>query len=217
MSLKQDFIKVLSKLETLMSQKGEHFRARAYSKAKDSLILHPNDIQNKEDLRGIKGIGKTIIEKFQEFKETGTLQTLEKEKQNPMFIFTNVYGIGPKKAKELVKKHNVSTIAELRERQDELLNDVQKKGLKYYEDILERIPRTEIVEYEKKLKKYINKIKGPNSQFEIVGSYRRGNKDSGDIDIIITDKDNNPEVFVRFIDILIKKKIMVEVLSIGVG
>ena len=70
MSLKQDFIKVLSKLETLMSQKGEHFRARAYSKAKDSLILHPNDIQNKEDLRGIKGIGKTIIEKFQEFKET---------------------------------------------------------------------------------------------------------------------------------------------------
>ena len=215
MSLKQDFIKVLSKLETLMSQKGEHFRARAYSKAKDSLILHPTEIQNKEDLQGIKGIGKTIIEKFQEFKETGTLQTLEKEKENPMFIFTNVYGIGPKKAKELVKKHNVTTIAELRQRQDELLNDVQKKGLKYYEDILERIPRAEIVEYEKKLKKYFNKIKGPNSQFEIVGSYRRGNKDSGDIDIIITDKDNDPEVFIRFIDILIKKKIMVEVLSRG--
>ena len=35
----------------------------------------------------------------------------------------------------------------LRERQDELLNDVQKKGLRYYEDILERIPRKEINNY----------------------------------------------------------------------
>ena len=53
-------------------------------------------------------------------------------------MFTDVYGIGPKKAQELVKKHSVTTIQELRDRQDDLLNDVQKKGLKYYERCLRK-------------------------------------------------------------------------------
>ena len=43
-----------------------------------------------------------------------------------------------KKAKELVNKHKITTIKELREKQDDVLNDVQK-GLKYYEDIIKRI------------------------------------------------------------------------------
>ena len=215
MDRKNEFIAILEKLEKIMSQKGEFFRARAYSKARDALVLHKEPIVDKKDLAGIKGIGKTIIDKFQEFKETGTLKAIEKEKENPMFLFTNVYGIGPKKAKELVKKHKVSTIAELRERQDELLNDVQKKGLKYYEDILKRIPRREIVSYEKTLTTVFNKVKNANSKFEIVGSYRRGKQDSGDIDIIITDENDDESVFVNFIDALIKKKVLVEVLSRG--
>ena len=212
MDLKSKFTDVLEKLEKLMYQKGEHFRARAYSKAKDALVLHNEPIVNKEDLKGIKGIGNTIIGKFQEFKETGTLNALEKEKNNPMFIFTDVYGIGPKKAKELVQKHKITSIKQLRDQQNEVLNDVQKKGLKYYEDILERIPRSEIVKYEKSLKKHFDKVKNSTSRFEIVGSYRRGKQESGDIDIIVTGDDT---VFINFIDELIRKKIMIEVLSRG--
>ena len=45
----------------------------------------------------------------------------------------------------------------------------------------------------------------PDSKFEIVGSYRRGLKSSGDIDVIITAE--SPKVFINFIDELIKKKI----------
>ena len=212
MDLKSKFTDVLEKLEKLMYQKGEHFRARAYSKAKDALVLHNEPVVNKEDLKGIKGIGNTIIGKFQEFKETGTLNALEKEKNNPMFIFTDVYGIGPKKAKELVQKHKITSIKQLRDQQNEVLNDVQKKGLKYYEDILERIPRSEIVKYEKSLKKHFDKVKNSTSRFEIVGSYRRGKQESGDIDIIVTGDDI---VFINFIDELIRKKIMIEVLSRG--
>ena len=35
--------------------------------------------------------------------ETGTLQVLERAKNDPMLIFTEVYGIGSKKAYELLK------------------------------------------------------------------------------------------------------------------
>ena len=214
-SMNAQFVKVLEQLESLMMKKGEHFRARAYTKAKEAIILYKNPITEVSQLKGQPGIGKTILNKLQEFKDTGTLNVLEKAKSNPMFIFTEVYGIGPKKAEELVKKHNVKTIAELRARQEELLNDVQKKGLKYYEDILKRIPRKEIDTYEKELKKIFDKVKNKDSTFQIMGSYRRGAKDSGDIDICISDPKDDVGVFNRFIDALIEKNILIEVLSRG--
>ena len=78
-------------------------------------------------------------------------------------------------------KKGLTTIAQLRERQDELLNDVQKKGLRHYEDILKRIPSSEVAEYEKVFRRAFNKVKQDGDEFEMLGSYRRGNKTSGDI------------------------------------
>lgn len=215
MTYNTKFVKVLEQLESLMMKKGEHFRARAYTKAKESIILFKEPITEVAQLKSLRGIGNTILTKLQEYVDTGTLVVLEKAKTNPMFIFIDVYGIGPKKASELVKKHNVKTIAELRKRQDELLNDVQKKGLKYYEDILKRIPRKEIDLYEKELKKIFDSVKNKDSSFQIMGSYRRGSSDSGDIDICISDSGDDVELFNRFIDALIEKKMLIEVLSRG--
>ena len=215
MSHNQKFIKLLEQLESIMSKKGEHFRARAYAKAREAIIVYNKPITEVNQLKGVRGIGSTILTKFQTYLDTGTLSVIEKAKTDPLFIFTEIYGVGPKKADELIKKHNVKTIAELRKRQDELLNDVQKKGLKYYEDILKRIPRREIQTYEKRLLKIFETVKNPGSTMQILGSYRRGAKDSGDIDICISDPDNDPVVFVNFIDRLIEKNILIEVLSRG--
>lgn len=95
-------------------------------------------------------------------------------------------------------------------------------GLKYYEDILKRIPRSEIEEYKKIFEKDFAKVSlastsattgKSESNMEIVGSYRRGAQTSGDIDVIITSK--SPKVFVDFIDELIKENIILHVLSRG--
>lgn len=48
MDRKNEFIAILEKLEKLMSQKGEFFRARAYSKARDALVLHKDPIVEKK-------------------------------------------------------------------------------------------------------------------------------------------------------------------------
>lgn len=210
----KEFADLLDKLAGIMIKHGEPFRAKAYQKALDTIISYPGTITSLKQMEGLPGIGPAILDKLKEYVETGTLRILELEKTNPINILTDVYGIGPKKAEDLVKS-GIKTIAELRLRQDELLNSVQKIGLEFYEDILARIPRSEIEEYKTLFSKVFNKgtDKDNTSVFEIVGSYRRGALDSGDIDIIITGQ--NGQVYKAFIDDLIKNKIILHVLSRG--
>jgi len=206
--LNEIFFELMEKLSELMLKKGEPFRARAYQKAQETILAYPDDIINPQQLKGKPNIGPTITDKLNEYVETGALKVLEIEKNNPVNIFAEVYGIGPKKAKELVE-NNITSIDMLRENED-MLNDVQKKGLYYYEDILKRIPRSEIKEYENIFKNICNHEK---TKIEIVGSYRRGSESSGDIDVIITSE--FPDVFINFIDELIRHKLILEVLSRG--
>ena len=209
--LNEKFIELMEQLADIMLKQGEPFRARAYQKAQETIMAYPSDIMSPNDLKGKPGIGSTIMEKLNEYVETGTLKVLEREKNNPVNILAEVYGIGPKKAKELVD-NGITSIAQLRENQ-QMLNDIQKVGLRYYEDVLKRIPRSEIEDYKGLFESDFKKVATSDYKFEIVGSYRRGAQSSGDIDVIITS--DSPKVFINFIDELIKKKIILEILSRG--
>ena len=207
----EKFIQVLEALSNIMLRQGETFRARAYQKAQEFIMSYPNNIKNLNELKGKPNIGPAILEKLEEFISTGTLKIIEREKNNPINILSDVYGIGPKKAQELVEQ-GITTIEQLRANQKQLLNDTQIVGLKYYEDILKRIPRSEIEEYNT-LFKNIFKSQIKNASYEIVGSYRRRAADSGDIDVILTS--DSAQSFITFINILISQKIIIEVLSRG--
>ena len=207
--LNEKFIELMEQLADIMLKHGEPFRARAYQKAQETMMAYPHDIMSPNDLKGKPNIGATIMEKLNEYMETGTLKILEREKTNPVNILAEVYGIGPKKAKELVD-NGMTSIAELRENQH-LLNDIQKVGLHYYEDILKRIPRAEIEDYKTYFEKALPHVAG--AKMEIVGSYRRGAQSSGDIDVIITS--SSPQVFTKFVDNLLKEKIILHILSRG--
>jgi DNA ligase (NAD+) len=211
------FADVLGRLSTLMNKKGDNIRSRIYSRAQDTVLGITEDITDVKQLEGKPNIGPTILAKMAEYNETGTLRVFEREKENPEMWLTDIYGIGPKKAQELVKQ-GIKTIEELREQQDKLLNDIQRVGLKYYEDILKRIPRNEIEKFDKEFESSFNVATATagaddGSKYEIVGSYRRGAKTSGDIDVIITSRSAN--VFTEFVDDLKRKNVIIEVLSRG--
>jgi NAD-dependent DNA ligase/DNA polymerase/3'-5' exonuclease PolX len=231
-----NFIKLLNSLVTITKNQGEHFKSVAYTKAINELQKYlkstqvSTEVLSYNDLKKLKlpNIGKTILEKYEEFLKTGTLEVVEREKTNPVNIFANIYGIGPIKAKELVTKKNIVTLEQLRAQQNNiqenklpLLNTKQQIGLKYYEDLLKRIPRTEIEEFKELLTQNFSETLIENSEtqennsFEIVGSFRRNKSDSGDIDLIITSYNNNKSIFENFIKKLVAKHIVVELLSKG--
>jgi len=230
-----EFIKVLNELSIIMKNKGEVFRSLAYTKAINELKKYMSSenatpINSAHELKSLNlpNIGKTILEKYEEFLKTGTLEAIEKERANPINIFANIYGIGHVKANELVNSKNIKTLDELKEKQNELqenklplLNKKQQIGLKYYNDLLKRIPRTEINEFKSLFKSKFretiieNGELEENHKFEIAGSYRRKAENSGDIDLICTSYNNNKTVFTKFIEKLFSKNILIEALSSG--
>lgn len=92
------------------------------------------------------------MKKIGEFVEKGTIAFLERELKNPVNTLTMIHGVGPAAAEKLVSR-GVNSVQDLRaavENDPTILNDVQKLGLRYHDEIQMRIPREEIgtvVEY----------------------------------------------------------------------
>lgn len=184
---------IVSELNVLRKkeqQEGNTFKVVAYSKVIGQIQQLPK-VESMEDLREVKGIGKSILPKLEEIFETGKLKAAQEarkdKKMDIVDAFMNIYGVGRVKAQKLVTEEKMGSIEELRkgvEARPSLLNENQKVGLLYYEDFLERIPREEMVKHEKKITKMLHSV-SKDLEMVVVGSYRRGEPSSGDIDVLI--------------------------------
>lgn len=178
---------IIDALDTLrkrdLSEK-QPFKARAYATVISQLKQMDGPITRYEDANTLKGVGEQIQKKIKEIIETGHLRTADKAKEvyhiGALDQLQQVYGIGPAKAKALVEA-GIRSVADLRRavKQDPaLLHEKQTIGLKYYEELLERIPREEMLVHQDILKHYLKDA-------ELVGSFRRSAPTSGDIDVLI--------------------------------
>ena len=150
-----------------------------------------------DELSNIKGIGKSSIEKVKEIIETGKLKYLDelKEEYKNIIKLTKVKGIGIKLAYKLYNEHNIKTIKDLKKNSN-LLSKGIIINLKYYNDSLKKIPRSEI----KLLDNHIKNNISNDIKYKIVGSYRREKDYSNDIDILIYSKDKLIDKFLKIIE-----------------
>jgi DNA polymerase beta len=218
---KQQIIDALGILKKKELANRAIFKAKAYGKVVDELKMSNKPIHAIEDLAGIPGVGEQIQKKIKEIIETGHLVAADVAKEEMHLdahdILQGVYGIGVVKAKSLIEA-GIKTIPQLREAlaaDPKLLNEKQKIGLQYYEDILKRIPRAEMIKLERVL---LDNMKG-KMKGVVVGSYRRGTSDSGDIDVLLTlpagPVEKRSSAFGEYVERLRASGFMVEVLSEG--
>ena len=211
--VKTRIIDIFKQLGNHEKNNGESFKASAYFRAVKN--IQGLDELTESSLNAVKGIGKSLTEKIMSIVNTGTCPAYEKIKnvKDVKKDFLDISGVGPKKAKELVEK-GFSSIDMLRSAPNlsELLNDKQLIGLKYYDDILERIPQQEIVNHETYLKNVLQSIDS-TAELTIAGSYRRRAKDSGDIDVLLK---GTPALYKKFISVLEKDGYLYETLAKGV-
>jgi DNA polymerase beta len=201
------------------------FGARAYAKVITQLKNFDGPITSYQDVQGIDGIGEKIQKKIKEILETGVLASAEKAKElyniDALDAFQNIYGVGPAKATELVKAGytNITQLREAIKKNPKLLNDKQKIGLKYYEDLLERIPRDEMEEH-RDILDALKPVEMEDYETEIVGSFRREAQNSGDIDVLIrvpdgTDAKTAKENLALYVKMLEGFGYIEEVLALG--
>jgi DNA polymerase beta len=241
MDYKQAILDALEVMRKKSVADKEPFKARAYSK----VILQIKDlpsVSSYDDVAGVTGIGEKIRDKIIEILATGQLSAANKAKGayhlDANEIFLKIYGVGPAKAKEIVDA-GIYTIEALRAEfariEKTIIENAKKKkservkipkyynentaiGLKYYEPLLERIPRAEMLQHNA----YLRSMMPPEFPFEIeiVGSFRRQAETSGDIDVLIriprgTDLGLANLVFRNYIEKLQVTGYINEILALG--
>ena len=178
-----DALDVLRRSELLnKADPTARFKAAAYLKVYKAIKDIPS-ITSYDDLKDIKGIGTEIRAKIKDVLATGKSASAEKARTESVEVadqLLKIYGVGPVKASELIKA-GIRSLDDLR-KHPELLNENQKLGLKYYNDINKRIPREEIDIHRQDI---WDSVEG-DLTIEIAGSYRRGAPNSGDIDVLVT-------------------------------
>ena len=198
MDIIEEFVKYSKYLKNKLEETNDSkvsFRYKSTIITINILKKNINLINNLEKLIKLKGIGKGTIDKIKEINEHGCIKEITNfvVEINHIDTLVKVIGIGPKKAKQLVNDYKIETIDKLIEASEKgsiKLTKANKIGIKYYSDLQKKIPRNEVTKLFNIVKKTILNI-DPYFILEVCGSYRRELNESGDIDILITHKNEN--------------------------
>lgn len=187
--LNKNITDIFKKLIDIYRALGDDRRSFSYHKAIPVIEKLPFKIESSAQVKHLPTIGKSLQDHIQEILTTGKLSKLEHfendEKVKTIALFGEVWGVGPATALKLYEK-GYRTLEDLKN--EPSLTKAQRLGLQFFDDIKTRIPRHEVEEMEKLLRKIGQDIL-PEVVIVCGGSYRRGKSSCGDIDIIITHAD----------------------------
>ena len=167
-----------------------------------------------DKLAKVRGFGKKVLAQAREFLETGDI-TLIKEFENDelrlsMRAMTKIWGVGPKMARKMADPNigyglrNISDVRNAVENGQIQLNDGQKVGVEFYEDFQEKMTVYEVQRIAKIVKDKAKKFY-PDIELEIMGSYRRGKTQCGDVDLLLTHKEYTKTSPMGFLDELVER------------
>ena len=194
------------------------FKKKQYNVALNSFI------KNKEPVKSIDGVIRVLrqngmkLDKEEEYfaknKEykSAIVKKIHKmivsgklpEESEEFVAITNLSKIpefGEASARKLYKEYGVINVAELKilyEKNPSVITGKQSIGLRHFEDLSERISRTEMNVWNELLYQIylevVNELNPENPGYQMVGSYRRLSESSGDVDILITSENLGPEM-----------------------
>lgn len=196
----------LAELLELEEGSPQAFRVRAYEKAAAAVRDHPRPVADLTDLelQKLDGVGKSTAAKIRQIAETGTLDTLERlrDEYPPEFVaLTRIPGLGPKTVVMLRKELGVETVDDLKvalaaERLRELpglgakserkiANAIERLGL-HGKD--RRTPIIRVLPVAHQLVEALGAMEGV-VDVASCGSLRRFRETIGDVDIVVAADD----------------------------
>ncbi|KAI0515365.1 hypothetical protein F5B22DRAFT_646640 [Xylaria bambusicola] len=191
------FIGQLKKVRTLRTLEGDEVGVRAYSTSIAAIAAYPYPLSSTSEVARLPGCGLKIVELYRQWKEYGALEDIEEAASNSkmkvLMLFYEIWGVGAKTANDFYSRgwRDLDDIVEFGW---DSITRVQQIGVKYYEELQEKIPRAEVKSIADIILEHANKIK-KGFQMVIVGGYRRGKAASGDVDVILSHPDPSATEF----------------------
>jgi DNA polymerase IV len=118
-----------------------------------------------------------IITSVKELEESQTYQVLKK--------FESIWGVGADTATNLYYTHGYRRLGDIISHHWNNLSRVQQIGVKYYDEFLTPIPRREVQKIATLITSHAEAIL-PGVRSMLVGGYRRGKEECGDVDLLIS-------------------------------
>lgn len=197
---KKDVIQLLEKIATYMELKGENtFKVSAYRKAAQSLEIDERPLEEIEDVTELKGIGKSVGEVIDEYRQTGestTLADLEQEVPAGLVPLLKIQGLGSKKIAKLYKELNITDKEALQNACEQgKVSELSGFAKKTEQNILEAVkalgakkdhyPIDQMRGLSAEINEFLDTIDDID-KYEVAGSFRRYKEVSKDLDYIIS-------------------------------
>ncbi len=191
----------LQKLAKAYKSTNDKWRAYAYEKAISAIKRYARPISSGEEAAKIPGLGEKMASKVDEIISMGSIRKVEgvcnSEKVQAISLFTGVWGIGPTTAEVLYNQGHRS-LEDLKTKAT--LTRQQTIGLRLYDDLNERMSHDEAGELDAFVRQHAMEL---SRDLEVIGcgSFRRGKKTCGDLDVLITS--TNPDALKGLLDRLV--------------
>jgi DNA polymerase IV len=179
-------IQILEEMCKHYDQMQDQWRTLAYRKGITTLKKQTTKITTAKQAAALPFIGQRLADKIEEIVLTDRLRKLDNTRNDPLDavlrLFLGIYGAGLVQANKWIQAGYL-TLTDLQTKAK--LTESHKIGIEHYDDFNSRIPRAEAEAHGAIVKQALAKI-DPKFEATIMGSYRRGAKDSSDIDMILT-------------------------------
>ncbi|KAF1835506.1 hypothetical protein BDW02DRAFT_638568 [Decorospora gaudefroyi] len=179
-------IQILEEMCKHYDQMQDQWRTLSYRKCISTLKKQPIKITSAKQAAALPFIGTRLADKIEEIVLTDRLRRLDSTRDDPLDVvlrlYLGVYGAGLVQANKWIQAGH-RTLADLQTKAK--LTESQQVGIAHYHDFNSRISRTEVEAHGALITNELQNI-DPKFTATIVGSYRRGAKESGDIDMILT-------------------------------
>ena len=175
----QAFICQLKKIKLARLLMLDEIGVRAYSSSIASLAAYPYPVQSTREILALPGCDQKIAHLFHEYQTgNGKLEAVADIEANPVLKvlgeFYGIWGVGAKTAREFYYDKGWRELDDIIEHGWSSLSRVQQIGLKYYDEFMLKIPRTEVESIAATITEHASLVTDKGIESIIVGGYRRG-------------------------------------------
>ncbi|QDS74864.1 hypothetical protein FKW77_003304 [Venturia effusa] len=187
------FIEVLEKIKLARLLIGDEIGVRAYSTSIAAVAAYPYAINNPKEILRLPGCDVKLANLWIEWKNFGFVKEAEDDENNEelkgLKLFYDIWGVGATTARAFYKDKGWRDTDDVIEYGWNDLTRVQQIGLKYYDEFKLGIPRAEVESIAEKVREHAVRVRDEGIELMVVGGYRRGKAECGDVDMIISHRD----------------------------